>query len=272
MQGPSRESLAQVLERVGTAARDTAPAELDRASDELFAVLALLDRQSTLRRTLSDPAVAADAKVALVDGLFASRLGALATAAMQQLVGPRWSSPRDLADAVEVVGVQLTLAAAESRGELDTVEDELFRFGRIVAGDQELSRILGDRSAPAAGKVELLDRLLAQRVTPATALLVRNELTASHVGNAEVAVERLSEEASRRRGQSVARVITAVALSAAQERRLTELLGRLYGRAIGLQVTVDPEILGGLVIRVGDEVIDGSIAHRLEAAGRRLAG
>jgi F-type H+-transporting ATPase subunit delta len=92
------------------------------------------------------------------------------------------------------------------------------------------------------------------------------------VGNAEVVVERLSEAASRRRGQSVAHVITAVALSSAQERRLTELLGRLYGRAIGLQVTVDPDVLGGLVIRVGDEVIDGSIAHRLEAAGRRLAG
>jgi F-type H+-transporting ATPase subunit delta len=109
-------------------------------------------------------------------------------------------------------------------------------------------------------------------VTPATALLLRNVLTTSLVGSPEVAVERLSEAASRRRGQSVAHVTSAVPLSAAQERRLTELLARLYGRAMGLQVVVDPGILGGLVIRVGDEVIDGSIAHRLEAAGRRLAG
>ena len=78
--------------------------------------------------------------------------------------------------------------------------------------------------------------------------------------------------ASRRRGQSVARVITAVPLSAAQEQRLTAVLGRIYGRTIGLQVTVDPSVLGGLVVQVGDEVIDGSIAHRLEAAQRRLAG
>jgi F-type H+-transporting ATPase subunit delta len=70
----------------------------------------------------------------------------------------------------------------------------------------------------------------------------------------------------------VAHVTTAVALSAAQERRLVDVLTRLYRRPIGLQVTVDPDVLGGLVIRVGDEVIDGSVAHRLEEAGRRLAG
>ena len=50
------------------------------------------------------------------------------------------------------------------------------------------------------------------------------------------------------------------------------MLGRIYGRTIGLQVTVDPSVLGGLIVQVGDEVIDGSIAHRLEAAERRLAG
>ena len=59
---------------------------------------------------------------------------------------------------------------------------------------------------------------------------------------------------------------------AAQEQHLTDVLGRLYGRQVGLQVTVDPDVLGGLIIQVGDEVIDGSIAHRLEAARRRLAG
>jgi F-type H+-transporting ATPase subunit delta len=66
-------------------------------------------------------------------------------------------------------------------------------------------------------------------------------------------------------------VTSAVALTPEQEQRLTDVLGRLYGRTIGLQVTVDPSVLGGLVVQVGDEVIDGSIAHRLEAAGRRLA-
>ena len=78
--------------------------------------------------------------------------------------------------------------------------------------------------------------------------------------------------ASRRRGQSVARVTSAVALTAAQEQRLSDVLRRIYGRTVGLQITVDPSLLGGLIVQVGDEVIDGSIAHRLEAAERRLAG
>jgi F-type H+-transporting ATPase subunit delta len=78
--------------------------------------------------------------------------------------------------------------------------------------------------------------------------------------------------AARRRGRAVAHVVSAVPLSAMQERRLVDTLERLYGRTMGLQVQVDPTVLGGLVIRVEDEVIDGSIAHRLEVAARRLAG
>ncbi len=184
----------------------------------------------------------------------------------------RWSRPVDLVDAFSTLATEASLDAAASRGELDGVEDELFRFGRIIAGDRELARILSDRRAPAEGKSALLDRLLSGRVSPVTEQLLRNVLTGPHVGNAETAVERLSDVASRRRGQSVARVTSAVALTPAQEARLTDVLGRLYGRTIGLQVTVDPAVLGGLIVQVGDEVIDGSIAHRLEAAERRLAG
>jgi F-type H+-transporting ATPase subunit delta len=178
----------------------------------------------------------------------------------------------DLAEGVETLAVDATLDAALARGELENVEDELFRFSRIVAGSPELSLILSDPATPRQGKIDLVNQLVSQRVTTATALLLRNVLTGSHVGNAESAIERLSEVASRRRGQDVAHVTTAVALTAAQERRLADVLGRIYGRQIGLQVTVDPGVLGGLIVRVGDEVIDGSVAHRLEAASRRLAG
>jgi F-type H+-transporting ATPase subunit delta len=141
-----------------------------------------------------------------------------------------------------------------------------------VSSDRELGRILSDRKAQAGGKAALLDRLLARKVSPVTEQLLRNVLTGPHIGHAEDAIERLSDVASRRRGQSVARVTTAVALTAEQEQRLTEVLGRIYGRTVGLQVTVDPSVLGGLIVQVGDEVIDGSIAHRLEVAGRRLVG
>jgi F-type H+-transporting ATPase subunit delta len=241
-------------------------------TDELFAVARLLDGQPSLRRALSDAAVRPDDRAGLVRRLLSGQVSPTALAVVEAVARQRWSRPLDLVEATETLAVEAALEAAESRRELDGVEDELFRFGRIISADDELLRILGDRTAPREGKSALLDRLLSGKVSPVTERLVRNSLTSSHVHHPENTVERLSEAAARRRGQSVARVVSAVPLTTAQERRLTELLERLYGRTMGLQVLVDPAVLGGLVVRVGDEVIDGSIAHRLEAASRRLAG
>jgi F-type H+-transporting ATPase subunit delta len=232
----------------------------------------LLNGQLTLRRALSDPAGRPEDRAALAQRLFGSKLSGTALDLVETVARQRWSHPIDLVDAFITLATEASLDAADVRGELDSVEDELFRFGRIVGGDRELARILSDRTAPAAGTNALLDQLLSGRVSPVTEQLLRNILTGPHVGHAENAIERLSDVASRRRGQSVARVTSAVALTETQEQQLAEVLRRLYGRTVGLQVTVDPSVLGGLIVQVGDEVIDGSIAHRLEAAERRLAG
>lgn len=253
-------------------ARATEAPELLALADELFAASRVLSSHLALRRALADPAAKPEERADLVRRLFGSQLSSTALDLVETIARQRWSHPIDLVDAAVTVAVEASLDAADARGELDGVEDELFRFGRIVAGDEELARILGDRTAPVEGRSALLDRLLSGRVSPVTEQLLRNVLTGPHVGSAEVAIERLSDVASRRRGQSVARVTTAVPLTSTQEQRLADVLGRLYGRTIGLQVTVDPAVRGGLVVQVGDEVIDGSIAHRLEAARRRLAG
>jgi len=290
MHASSRAGLAEVRERLD-ALRRPATGLLERAkdrlsgqpraatgedltglADELFAVARLLEGQPSLRRALSDPSGKPDERAALATRLLSGKVSAAALDLVETMARQRWSRPLDLVEAAETLGVEAALDAADAQGELDGVEDELFRFGRIVGADPDLSRLLSDRAASSKGKAELLDRLLGNKVNPVTALLLRNVLTGSHVGTAEVAIERLSETASARRGQSVAHVTSAVELSAAQEQRLTQILGRLYGRTIGLQVTVDPDVLGGLIIRVGDEVIDGSVVHRLEAAGRRLTG
>jgi F-type H+-transporting ATPase subunit delta len=241
-------------------------------ADELFAVAHLLEEQPSLRRAMADASARPDDRAGLARRLFASKLSPAAMTVIEAVVRQRWSRPLDLVEATETLAVEAALDAAEARAELDTVEDELFRFGRIIAGDDDLLRILGDRFAPREGKAALLDRLLAGKVSPVTERLIRNSLTSPNVHNPENVVERLSEVAARRRGRSVAHVTSAVALNSAQESRLAGALEGLYGRPIGLQVQVDPAVLGGLVIRVGDEIIDGSIAHRLEAAGRRLAG
>ncbi|MGY1754226.1 F0F1 ATP synthase subunit delta [Blastococcus sp. SYSU D01042] len=272
MEASTRAALAEARERLSAATRGAAGPALVALADELFAVARLLQEQPTLRRALSDPAGTPDERVALARRIFGSRLSAAALDVVETVARQRWSHPVDLIDASTALATDASLDAAEARGELESVEDELFRFGRIVAGDRELGRVLSDRAAPAAGKAELLDRLLSGRVSPITEQLLRNVLTGRMEGSADVAIERLSDVASHRRGQSVARVTTAVPLTAAQERRLVDVLGRIYGRSVGLQVTVDPDVLGGLVIHLGDEVIDGSIVQRLEAARRRLAG
>jgi F-type H+-transporting ATPase subunit delta len=269
---PASGVLQKARDRLTGAPRAATGPELLQLADELFAVARLLDGQLTLRRALADPAGKPDERAALVRRLFESKLSPTALDLLETVARQRWSRPIDLVDAVSTLATEASLEAGDVRGELDGVEDELFRFGRIVASDRELARILSDRSAPAAGKTALLDRLLSGRVSPVTEQLLRNVLTGPHVGNAENAIERLSEQASSRRGRSVARVTSAVPLTAAQEQQLADVLGRLYGRIIGLQVTVDPDVLGGLIVQVGDEVIDGSIAHRLEVAGRRLVG
>jgi F-type H+-transporting ATPase subunit delta len=256
----------------GQPARAATGPELLSLADEMFAVSRVLDGQLGLRRAMADPAGKPEERAALVRRLFASQLSSTALDLVQTIARQRWSRPIDLVEATIAVATEAALDAADVNGELDGVEDELFRFGRIVAGDRELNRVLSDRKASVEGRKALLDRLLSGRVNPVTELLLRNVLTGAHVGTAEIAIERLSDVASRRRGQSVARVTSAVPLTPAQEQQLTDVLGRLYGRQVGLQVTVDPAVLGGLVIQVGDEVIDGSIAHRLEAARRRLAG
>jgi F-type H+-transporting ATPase subunit delta len=290
MEASSRAALAEVRERLGTLtsapsgllekakdrltgqARAISGPELVGLADELFAVARLLDGQLALRRALSDPSGKPDDRAALARRLFGGKVSVTAVDLAETVARQRWSHPIDLVDAFMTLATEASLDAADVRGELESVEDELFRFGRIVAGDRELARILSDRKASAQGRSELLDRLLSGRVSPVTEQLLRNVLTGPYAGHAETAIERLSDVASRRRGQSVARVTTAVELTPAQEQRLTEVLGRIYGRNIGLQVTVDPNVLGGLVVQVGDEVIDGSIAQRLESARRRLAG
>ncbi|WP_448609864.1 F0F1 ATP synthase subunit delta [Geodermatophilus sp. URMC 60] len=269
---PASGLLERTRDRLTGQERAATPEELAALADELFAVARLLDGQVSLRRALSDPAGSPSDRAGVARRLLSGRVSEATLDLVETAARQRWSRPLDLVEATETLATDAALDAADARGELDGVEDELFRFGRIVGGDAELSRILSDRTAPAAGRAALLDRLLAGRVSPITAMLLRNHLTGRAIGHAENVVERLSEAASTRRGQSVAHVTTAVALTDAQEQRLAQLLGRLYHRPIGLQVTVDPSVLGGLVIRVGDEVIDGSVAHRLEAAGRRLVG
>ena len=270
MNGASREALAAARERLD-ALTDSTSVDAAKLADELAAVTALLDREVSLRRVLTDPAQAGDAKAGLAERLLGGQVGGQAVDLVSGMVRSRWSQSRDLVDALEELANTADLTAAQKRGALDDVEDELFRFGRIVSSNTELRAALTDRAAGTSAKVELLHRLLGGRAAATTERLVTRLVTAPRGRSLESGLESLSKLAAERRERLVAVVTSAVPLSDTQKQRLGAALAKLYGRQMHLNIDVDPEVLGGIRVQVGDEVINGSIADRIEDAGRRLA-
>jgi F-type H+-transporting ATPase subunit delta len=266
----SREALADAAGRLDQMIDRGRAQDLDTLADELASVVRLLDRETGLRRALADPAADPDRRSALLDSVLGSRLGPRTLEVLRPLVRARWSQPRDLTDAVAQLGQQAAFGVAERGGTLDEVEDELFRFGRILDAEPRLRLMLEDRSADSERRTELLDRLVGRRVNPATRQLLDQAIRSPRGRTLERAVGELVELAAARRERYVAFVTAAAPLTAEQERRLAATLARIYGRQVSLRVGVDPDVLGGLVVKVNDEVIDGSVVSRLDTVRARL--
>lgn len=270
LQSASRESLSAATARLDAHVDATGAPELSRLAGDLFAVLGLLEREHALRRALADPATPAAARTGLADRLLSGKVGRPALDLVSDLVSSRWSRNSDLLVALESLARAATFGVAEKDGSLDRVEDELFRFGRILDREPELARLLSDSATPADKRVGLLRDVVGEKVAPSTATLLEQAVRSQRSRNLDVVAEELSELAAARRDRYVAHVRTPVRMTAEQEQRLTDSLSRLYGRPISLQVELDPELLGGLVVRVGGELIDGSVAGRVATARRTL--
>jgi F-type H+-transporting ATPase subunit delta len=208
--------------------------------------------------------------VQLADRLVGRQLSDTTMELVRRLVSARWSRSLDLLDATELLARRATLGPAENDGSLDDVEDELFRFGRVLDREPRLNSLLSDRGAPEEGRVGLLDQVLGNQASAVTAALLQQTVRLPRGRHLDEVAEELADLAATRRDRSVARVSTPVALTPEQESRLTGSLTRLYGRPMSLHVELDEGLLGGLVVRVGGEVIDGSVAGRLAAARRTL--
>ncbi|MFD8823613.1 F0F1 ATP synthase subunit delta [Streptomyces sp. NPDC059605] len=271
MNGSSREALAAARERLD-ALTDSTSVDAAKLAEELAAVTALLQREVSLRRVLTDPSQAGEAKAELAGRLLGGQVGGETVDLVSGMVRSRWSQSRDLVDSVEELANIADLIAAQRSDDLDDVEDELFRFGRIVASDKELRAALTDRSASTAAKGQLLRSLLGGKARPATERVIARLVTQPRGRSLEAGLESLSKLAAERRERMVAVVTSAVPLSDRQKQRLGAALTKIYGRPMHLNLDVDPAVLGGIAVRVGDEVIDGTIAERLEEATRRMAG
>lgn len=281
MRGASAKTLVGVLSRVDKVVGGGADAA--ELGSELFEVVTVLDQQPALRRVLTDPSLEADRKADLARSIFGSQLSDSTIDIVRAAVGGRWSSARDLVDGLEEAGVAAHVAGADDAGKLDDLEDDLFRFGRIVAGDAELRGVLTDRSIPQDAKVGLLDNLLKtesglldklRRTNKSSesgkALII--QAVAARTGRFEPTLTRFGELAAARRKRMLATVRVAYALDNADRERLAAALERQYGQEVHLNVVVDPSVIGGISVEIGEDVIDGTVASRLEDARRQIGG
>jgi F-type H+-transporting ATPase subunit delta len=266
MQGASRTSLAQLRDSLAGRAGVSALAE------DLLAISGLLGQQRSLRDALGDPGTEPAVRAGIVESVLTGKVQAGAIDLVKEAVALRWSSGRDLTEAVAVLGADAALVGAEQAGRIDAVQDELFRFGRAVAANGELQLALGNPATPAQERVAVVRQLLAGRSESETQLLVEDAVRNPRGRRIDAAIDALVEQAAIRRQQLLAEVRSAIPLSEEQSTRLAAALTRVYGQPVQLQVVVDPSVLGGVSVTIGDEVIDGTTTHRLQQARRQLLG
>ena len=249
-----------------------APRAADMAAlpGDLFAVVDALDSSVTLRRALTDPSTPEQGRRQLVHNLLDGKVSKVAVHIVAEAVALRWGGGRALSDALERQGVRAQLLVAEREGTLEETEDELFRFARVVESTPQVRDALGDRGVDLAGRRQLIEDLLQNRASTTTVVLAKRavaarERTFAHTMEGFVAL------AAAQKNRVVATVRVARPLTAEQRSRLQVALSQQVGRDVLLQEVVDESVLGGIRVELGDEVIEGTVAGRLEQA-RRLFG
>jgi F-type H+-transporting ATPase subunit delta len=271
VRGASRASFVALTDQLA-AENITSATVATRLGDELFAVVGLLDTEHPLRRALSDPGKPAAEKGAIAGALLHGKVTQRTEALIVAAAEARWAISGDMVDAIEQLAIEAMVLAAQADGGLDDLEDGLFRFGRVVAGQPDLRAALVDSSLPAERKQALLSALLDGKVTPVTLRLISQMVVHPRGRSLTAALDLCAGIAARRREQLIAVVRSAVELSATQRRQLADAMAASYGHQVHLNVVIDPSVIGGISIRIGDELIDGTVASRLAAVRRKLAG
>ncbi|MCW2516896.1 MAG: synthase, delta subunit [Mycobacterium sp.] len=271
LRAASRAALVELTKEFDDVAGSLREPGLTKLSEELGSVVSLLIAEPTLTRHLAEHNDDAEAKARLVDRLFSDKVSEHTLKLLRKAVSQRWSAEADLVDGIEHLARLALLKRAEIEDQVDEVEEQLFRFGRILDSEPRLTALLSDYTMPVDRRLALLNKIIDGLGIDGTAAALLSQTIAHLRGErADEAVVDLAELAVARRGEVVAHVTAPTELTDAQRTRLVELLTRIYGHPVSVQLHVDPELLGGLSITVGDEVIDGSIASRLAAAQTQL--
>lgn len=263
-----------------SSATDERLSSLDRLLDDsqvgdtfvtdMSAVVDALESSATLRRAVTDPGTPEGARRALVHGLLDGKVDKAVVDLVAEAATLRWAGGRTFAAALERQAVRAQLITADRRNELEDAEDQLFRFARLVESNPDLRNMLGDRSIELNLRQELVEGLLSGRATDSTIVLAKRAVLARERTFGHT-IEGYITLAAAQKNRSVATVRVAKPLTADQRDRLRASLSQKIGREVTIQEVIDPDVLGGVRVELGDEVFEGTVADRLESA-RRLFG
>lgn len=235
------------------------------AGSELLSAAAQLDQTPALLGALADSAASADSKTKLVERVFvgasAGARAVLTTAATQS-----WSSPGELVDGIEELG--LRAEALGSKG----LADELLTAASVVDSDHELELSLGSKLGDSAAKLALIDKLFTGKLSAGALAVVKHLVANPRSRRLSPALRESARVVADQGGTELATVTVASPLSAAQHKRLSNLLETSAGRPVHVTTVVDPSLVGGVRIQIGDEIIDGSIRTRLDDLRLQLVG
>jgi F-type H+-transporting ATPase subunit delta len=218
----------------------------------------------------SDELFAVGARQELVRGVFGGKVSKPVVELVAEGATMRWGGGRTFAAALERQAVRAQLIAAERAGQLDETEDELFRFARLVESNPNLRNALSDRAVGLAARQELVGQLLRGKGTPATQALAKRAVLARERTFGHT-IEGYVTLAAQQKNRLVATVRVAQPMTAAQRDRLRKSLSKQVGRDVALQEVIDDSVVGGVLVELADEVIEGTVAARLHEAERHFS-
>ena len=268
--GTSRASVLTLRKALTDAVSKQSANDAATFASELFTILTVLSSSVGLRRALTDNSRDKSAKADLISNLFGKNIKVEAQALLATAASLRWSSPAELADAVEQLAVEAQSAAAEKSNEQESLESELFDFARVLIANPDLRQGLNTSADSDEGKLALLDAVVKGKYASSTHTLLQKVVTLRRGRSIDATLAAYSHYVSTRNNRLIAHVKSAVAISDDQLKKLVAALSKQMGKEVHVNVEIDPKVLGGISIRYADDVIDGTIFNRLVQAGRAL--
>ena len=269
--GSSRNSLAATRVVLDKALSGLSGDAASALSNDLFAVVNALGQNVALRRAITDPARSAEDKGGLLKQLFGSKISDKAFEIANTAIANRWSSPSDLLISMEQIAIQAEAGAANARGELDKLEEEVFTFTRVLAANQDLRNALNGNPDAINEKRALVNDVLKGATSSARSLIgqIVNGLWGRNIENA---LSDIAHATAEHRHLVVAHVSSAIDLTADQRNKLADALTKQIGQKVRVNVETSPKVIGGVSIRFRDELIDGTVISRMAEASQALAG